>query len=86
MLQAAAPDGDADTELGLVMVRRGMRLKMENIDSGQWSVVRTPVETGASDSWSCVPAMPSSRGRPYRVRVTLCFHAPQAEATHKLMN
>ena len=34
VLQAAA-DGDADTELG--MVNRGMRLKMENIDSGQWS-------------------------------------------------
>ena len=36
VLQAAA-DGDADTELGVVMVNRGMRLKMENIDSGQWS-------------------------------------------------
>ena len=75
---------DADTELWLVMVNREMRLTMENIDSGQWSVVRTPVETGATDSWSCVPAVPSSRGRPKRV--TLCFHATQAEATHKLMN
>ena len=49
MLQAAA-DGDADTELGVVMVNREMRLKMENIDSGQWSVVRTPLVTGATDS------------------------------------
>ena len=80
MLQAAA-DGDADTELG--MVNRGMRLKMENIDSGQCSVVMTPVETRASNSWNNVPGMPGSRDRP---RVTLCFHAPQAEATHKHMN
>ena len=65
-MQAAA-DGDADTELGVVMVRREMRLKMEIIDSGQqWSVVRTPVGTRASNSWSNVPAMPGSRGRPYR--------------------
>ena len=73
-MQADVPDGDADTELGVVMVRREMRLKMENIDSGQWSVVRTLVETGASDSWSCVPALAGSRGRTQRV--TLCFHAP----------
>ena len=44
-MQAAA-DGDADTELGMVMVNREMRLKMENIDSGPWSVVRTPVQWG----------------------------------------
>ena len=36
MLQAAG-DGDADTELGVVMVNREMRLKMENIDSGPCS-------------------------------------------------